>query len=56
MYVLFVFTCRDLGGDITYDGDFLVFEGSHFRNGFMYKQFGMNAIVSCTYVYCVVYM
>lgn len=30
---------------MTYDGDFLVFEGSHFRNGFMYKQFGMNAIV-----------
>lgn len=36
---------KDLGGDITYDGDFLVFEGSHFRNGFMYKQFGMNAII-----------
>ena len=22
-----------------------MFEGNHFRNGFMYKQFGMNAIV-----------
>ncbi|XP_011410252.2 PREDICTED: transcription elongation factor SPT5-like [Amphimedon queenslandica] len=36
---------RELGGLISYDGDFLVFEGNHFRNGFMYKQFGMNAII-----------
>lgn len=36
---------RELGGIINYDGDFLVFESNHFRNGFMYKQFGMNAIV-----------
>jgi transcription elongation factor SPT5 len=36
---------RDLGGEMSNDGDFLVFEGSHFRNGFMYKQFGMNAII-----------
>ncbi len=40
------FLYRNLGGEIGYDGDFLVFEGSHFRNGFMYKQFGTNAIVS----------
>ena len=37
---------RELGGIINYDGDFLVFESNHFRNGFMYKQFGMNAIVN----------
>ena len=38
--------CRAIGGDINHDGDFLVFESNHFRNGFMYKSFGMGAIVS----------
>ena len=37
---------REIGGEITHDGDFLVFESNHFRNGFMYKSFGMGAIVS----------
>ena len=37
--------CREIGGEITHDGDFLVFESNHFRNGFMYKSFGMGAIV-----------
>ena len=37
---------RELGGEITRDGDFQVFEGCHFRNGFMYKNFVMAAIVS----------
>ncbi len=28
-----------------HDADFLVFEGNHFRNGFMYKSFTMSAII-----------
>ena len=35
-----------MGGEISHDGDFLVFEGNHYRNGFMYKNFVMSAIVS----------
>ena len=38
-------SCRELGGDIMHDADFLVFEGNHFRNGFMYKSFTMSAII-----------
>lgn len=30
---------------MTYDGDFVIFEGGHFRNGFLYKSFPINAIV-----------
>ena len=41
-----MFFLRELGGEITRDGDFQVFEGCHFRNGFMYKNFVMAAIVS----------
>lgn len=37
--------CREIGGDFTHDADFLVFEGNHYRNGFMYKSFGMSAII-----------
>ena len=37
---------RELGGEIARDGDFQVFESCHFRNGFMYKNFVMAAIVS----------
>ena len=37
--------CRDIGGEYTHDADFLVFEGNHYRNGFMYKSFGMSAII-----------
>jgi len=40
------FLPREVGGEISHDGDFLVFEGNHFRNGFMYKNFVMSAIVS----------
>ena len=37
---------RSVGGEVSHDGDFVVFEGNHFRNGFLYKNFGMSAIVS----------
>ena len=41
-----VFLCRELGGKVGREGEYLTFEGSYFRNGFMYKLFNMNAIVS----------
>ena len=37
---------RAMGGETSHEGDFLVFEGNHYRNGFMYKNFVMSAIVS----------
>lgn len=37
--------CREIGGDYSHDADFLVFEGNHFRNGFMYKSFAMSAVM-----------
>ena len=38
---------RSIGGEITNDGDFQVFEGNRYsRKGFMYKQFVMNAILA----------
>ena len=43
-----VFRCmvyREIGGECSHQGDFLVFEGNHYRNGFMYKSFGMSAII-----------
>ena len=38
---------RSIGGDITNDGDFLMFEGNRYsRKGYLYKNFVMNAILS----------
>ncbi|CAA92685.1 Transcription elongation factor SPT5 [Caenorhabditis elegans] len=37
-------TIKEVGGEIVTDGDFLVFEGNHFRRGFLYKYFPINAI------------
>jgi len=38
---------RAIGGEVTSDGDFLIFEGNRYsRKGFLYKAFPMNAIVS----------
>lgn len=36
---------REIGGECNHDADFLVFEGNHYRNGFMYKSFPMSAIL-----------
>ncbi|XP_078367088.1 LOW QUALITY PROTEIN: transcription elongation factor SPT5-like [Oculina patagonica] len=36
---------RGIGGDIGQDGDFMIFEGSRYRGGFMYKTLAMSAIV-----------
>ena len=36
---------REIGGEVTNDGDFITFEGNNYRRGFLYKSFPMNAIV-----------
>lgn len=44
--VLFV-SYSAIGGEITSDGDFLIFEGNRYsRKGFLYKNFLMSAILS----------
>ena len=38
---------RAIGGEVTTDGDFLIFEGNRYsRKGFLYKNFSLTAIVS----------
>ncbi|XP_074659963.1 transcription elongation factor SPT5-like isoform X2 [Tubulanus polymorphus] len=38
---------RNIGGEVTTDGDFLIFEGNRFdRKGFLYKNFVMSAIIA----------
>ena len=38
---------RSIGGEISNDGDFLVFEGNRFsRKGYLYKNFPLNAILA----------
>ncbi|XP_071795435.1 transcription elongation factor SPT5-like [Asterias amurensis] len=38
---------RAIGGDVSKDGDFLIFEGNRFSHkGFLYKTFAMSAIVA----------
>ena len=44
-HVVLVCVCREIGGECTNDADFLVFEGNHYRNGFMFKSFAMSAII-----------
>ena len=40
-------TIRNIGGEVTSDGDFLIFEGNRYsRKGFLYKSFVMSAIVA----------
>lgn len=39
--------CRAIGGEVTSDGDFLIFEGNRYsRKGFLYKNFLMSAIIA----------
>uniref|UniRef100_A0A8R1DTN9 Transcription elongation factor SPT5 n=1 Tax=Caenorhabditis japonica TaxID=281687 RepID=A0A8R1DTN9_CAEJA len=35
---------KEVGGEIVTDGDFLIFEGNHFRRGFLYKYFPINSV------------
>lgn len=38
---------RAIGGEVTSDGDFLIFEGNRYsRKGFLYKNFTMSAVLS----------
>ena len=55
LFKLFVFVIniineillRSIGGEISNDGDFLMFEGNRYsRKGYLYKHFVMNAIVA----------
>ncbi|KAK6021831.1 hypothetical protein OSTOST_12489 [Ostertagia ostertagi] len=36
----------EIGGEVTNDGDFVIFEGNSYRRGFLYKSFPMNAIIA----------
>ena len=48
--MLMPFTFRAIGGEVSTDGDFLIFESNRYnRKGFLFKSFAMSAIVStCT--------
>ncbi|VDM08812.1 unnamed protein product [Wuchereria bancrofti] len=35
---------REIGGDVSTDGDFVTFEGNQYRRGFLYKWFPLNII------------
>lgn len=35
---------KAIGGEVTNDGDFIIFEGNRYRRGFLYKTFNMNAV------------
>lgn len=37
---------RAIGGEVTRDGDFLIFEGNRYsRKGFLYKNFTLSAVI-----------
>lgn len=39
-------TSRSLGGEVSHDGDFMIFEGNRYsRKGFLFKSFAMSAVV-----------
>lgn len=43
---------RAIGGDVTSDGDFLLFENNRYtRKGFLFKSFVMSAIVSTEMIF-----
>ena len=50
-YIVVVVIHRGIGGEIGQDGDFMIFEGSRYRGGFMYKTLAMSAIVSLSALY-----
>ena len=43
---------RAIGGEVTVDGDFMVFEGNRYSKGFLYKSFPISAIVSANDWHC----
>lgn len=41
---------RSLGGEVSHDGDFMIFEGNRYsRKGFLFKSFAMSAVVRRTF-------
>lgn len=36
---------RAIGGEVSTDGDFIIFESNRYRRGFLYKQFNMNTVL-----------
>lgn len=45
--------CRSLGGEVTHDVEFMIFEGNRYsRKGFLFKTFAMSAVVSCHSICC----
>lgn len=36
---------KEIGGDPTSDGDFLIFEGNSYRRGFLYKTFKLDQVI-----------
>ena len=46
----YLFSNRAIGGEVTSDGDFLIFEGNRYSSkGFLFKSFVMSAIVSVSF-------
>lgn len=42
---------RSLGGEVSHDGDFMIFEGNRYsRKGFLFKSFAMSAVVRNTFI------
>ncbi|TSN39346.1 Transcription elongation factor SPT5 [Bagarius yarrelli] len=38
---------RSLGGEVSHDGDFMIFEGNRYsRKGFLFKSFAMSAVIT----------
>jgi len=43
---------RQIGGEVSTDGDFLIFEGNKYsRRGFLFKTFVMSAIVGFMFLF-----
>lgn len=43
---------RSLGGEVSHDGDFMIFEGNRYsRKGFLFKSFAMSAVVRPIWMY-----
>lgn len=50
--LIIAFSDRSLGGDVSSDGDFLIFEGNRYsRKGFLFKSFAMSAVVGSLFFF-----
>ena len=48
---LWIIIFREIGGEITQDGDFFLFESNRYRNGFLYKNISMSGVVSFCFLF-----